>query len=252
MSNRYWNPSIMQLVDKNTKQMIEGVLQWIAKIEEARAQIKEVVQELSGSFGSDMRNSLVDYFKQGESAALAMGKTVDKVLEDMMSQLLFSKAFDEIFKGFEDQLTDTLLFGDENDIIDVFADFLKDAGSAGENFYKWMESAKQAAEKEGINIFQPSESKGSNVATEGIQRLSEQTGVEWIGIGRAHLDVSKQSQLILQKVLDFDTRSYDAMLKQIQHQSAIEQNTAATVGQLKLVLQEIKHTNKNLGGKYGG
>lgn len=239
-------------VDANTKQMIEGVLDWIAKIEEARAQIKEVVQELSGSLGTDMRNNLVEYFKQGESAAKAMGKTVNKVLEDMMSQLLFSKAFDEIFKSFEDKLTDTLLFGDEESVIDVFADFLKDAGSAGENFYKWMDQAKKAAEKEGIDIFKPSESS-STVASSIGQSITEQTGVEWMGIGRAHLDVSKQIQIILQKVLDFDTRSYDALIRQLKHSAAIEQNTSDTVNELKGIGTKLDNIEKNTkGGYYGG
>ncbi len=239
-------------VDANTKQMIEGVLDWIEKIEEARAQIKEVVQELSGSLGTDMRNNLVEYFKQGESAAKAMGKTVNKVLEDMMSQLLFSKAFDEIFKSFEDKLTDTLLFGDEESVIDVFADFLKDAGSAGENFYKWMDQAKKAAEKEGIDIFKPSESS-STVSSSIGQSITEQTGVEWMGIGRAHLDVSKQIQIILQKVLDFDTRSYDALIRQLKHSAAIEQNTADTVNELKGIGTKLDNIEKNTkGGYYGG
>ncbi|WP_313234232.1 hypothetical protein [Sphingobacterium multivorum] len=237
-------------VDANTKQMIEGVLQWIEKIEEARAQIKEVVQELSGSLGSDMRNNLVEYFKQGESAAKAMGKTVNKVLEDMMSQLLFSKAFDEIFKSFEDKLTDTLLFGDEESVIDVFADFLKDAGAAGDNFYKWMDAAKQAAEKEGLDIFKPSESSST---TSGIgERISEQTGIEWIGIGRAHLDVSKQIQLIMQKVLDFDSRSYDALIRQLKHSAAIEQNTGDTVLELKEIARKLDNIEDNTKQGYYG
>lgn len=237
-------------VDANTKQMIEGVLQWIEKIEEARAQIKEVVQELSGSLGTDMRNNLVEYFKQGESAAKAMGKTVNKVLEDMMSQLLFSKAFDEIFKSFEDKLTDTLLFGDEESVIDVFADFLKDAGAAGDNFYKWMDAAKQAAEKEGLDIFKPSESSST---TSGIgERISEQTGIEWIGIGRAHLDVSKQIQLIMQKVLDFDSRSYDALIRQLKHSAAIEQNTGDTVLELKEIAKKLDNIEDNTKQGYYG
>ncbi|SJN38254.1 Tail length tape measure protein [Sphingobacterium faecium PCAi_F2.5] len=233
-----------KLVDANTKQMIDGVLQWIEKIEEARAQIKEVVQELSGSLGTDMRNNLVEYFKQGESAAKAMGKTVNKVLEDMMSQLLFSKAFDEIFKSFEDKLTDTLLFGDEEDVIDVFADFLKDAGSAGENFYKWMDAAKQAAEKEGLKIFQP-EDNSDAIAGRINRTVSEDTASGILGFERARFDLAKLNNQMVQKALDFNMKSYDALLDSLLVQKGIERNTADTVTVLKdeaiPLLKEIKN-----------
>ena len=238
-------------VDANTKQMVEGVLDWIAKIEEARAQIKEVVQELTGSLGSEMRNKLVDFFKQGEDAAKAMGQTVDKVLEDMMSQLLFSKAFDELFKQFEDKLTDTLLFGDEDDVIDVFGDFLKDAGSAGENFYKWMDAAKEAAGKQGMDIFQ-SQSSNSSLGTSGIERISEQSATEWIGLGRAQLDVNKQSLTISKEALEFEMKSYSLMLDSLLIQKGIEANTKASADQLVIAVGELKAINKNTGGKYGG
>ncbi|VTP94867.1 glycine zipper domain-containing protein [Sphingobacterium daejeonense] len=239
-------------VDANTKQMIEGVLEWIEKIEEARAQIKEVVQELTGSLGSDMRNNLVEYFKQGESAALAMGKTVNKVLEDMMSQLLFSKAFDEIFKQFEDQLTDTLLFGEEGDVIDVFAQFLKDAGSAGENYYKWMEAAKEAAKQQGLDIFNTTSSSNS-LATSGIERISEQTGTELMGINRADYDLNKQKYQLIQKSLDFIQSTYRTLVQSLKVQEEIRDNTANTVTELKNAVTELKAINSNTkGGKYGG
>ncbi|WP_437918445.1 hypothetical protein [Sphingobacterium sp. LRF_L2] len=239
-------------VDANTKQMIEGVLDWIEKIEEARAQIKEVVEELTGSLGSDMRNNLVEYFKQGESAALAMGNTVNKVLEDMMSQLLFSKAFDEIFKQFEDQLTDTLLFGEEGDVIDVFAQFLKDAGSAGENYYKWMEAAREAAKEQGLDIFSPT-SSDSTLSTSGIERVSEQAATEIVGLGRAQLDIGKQTLLAVQKSLEFEMKSYDRMLESILIQRGIEKNTADTVTELKNAVIELKAIKDNTkGGYYGG
>ena len=239
-------------VDANTKQMIEGVLQWIEKIEEARAQIKEVVQELSGNLGTDMRNNLVEYFKQGETAALAMGKTVNKVLEDMLAQLLFSRAFDEIFKQFEDQLTDTLLFGDEGDVIDVFAQFLKDAGSAGENYYKWMEAAKTAAKQQGLDIFDTSSSSNS-LATSGIERISEQTGTELMGINRATYDLSKQKYQLIQKSLDFIQNTYRTLVLSLKVQEEIRDNTANTVSELKNAVTELKAINTNTkGGKYGG
>lgn len=148
-------------VDANTKQMLEGTLKWIEQIEKAREQVREVVQELSGSLGNELRNKLVEAFKAGEDAAKAMGKTVDKVIEDMLSQLLFSKAFDKVFKDLETKLTDTLVFGDDTDIIDVFSEFLDKAGAAGDNFYKLMEAAKKAGLENGMNIFSKDNESGS-------------------------------------------------------------------------------------------
>lgn len=187
-------------VDANTKQMIEGTLKWIEQIEKAREQVRGVVQELSGSLGNELRNKLVEAFKAGENAALAMGKTVDKVIEDMLSQLLFSKAFDALFKDLETKLTDTLVFGDENDIIDVFSEFLEKAGSASDDFYKMLEAAKRAGLENGMNIFGDSGKGTQGELSKGISGITENTAnrleaeLGGLRIGNMQLlDISKYS-----------------------------------------------------------
>jgi len=239
------------LVNDETKQILQNVIEWADALEAARAQIREVVTELSGALGDDLRNGLVDAFKAGENAAIAMGKSVSKILEDMLTQLLFAKAFDGLFKTLENQLTDALAFGNEADVIDAFSNFLAGAGSAGEQFLSFMEMFQKEAKKKGIDIFSGKDSESSSGLKGSIQReLTEATASELTGLYRSTYDVMKrtlqESQthgLTLSKQLDIANNSLTAL-------NAISNNTANTVNRLDTAIVELQRVNKNLGGKF--
>lgn len=195
-----------QATDEATKQQLEGIVDFIDEIEAAREQIKDVVKDLTGEIGQDLRSALVQAFRDGESAAIAMGKTVEKVLENMLSQLLFNKAFEGIFKEFEDELAAAVeaytLTGDESHIINAMGDFIDMAGPAAKEFNRWMELARQQAEARGMDIFSGDSDKSKQGEfSKGIQSLTESTGGriegEMGGMRLAQLEalqVAKQQQ----------------------------------------------------------
>lgn len=232
-------------VDANTKGMIEGVLEWIAKIEEARAQIKEVVVELSGQIGGELRNSLVEAFKAGEDAAVAMGKTVNKVLEDVISNILFNEAFGKLFKDFEENFTDALLIGDTAGVIDVFAGFLDKAGPAAEDFYSWMETFKKMANDKGLDIFGETTSNSSLKSESIARQLTESTGTEIVGMYRAGYDIMKQQLTIMQSQGQTQLNILQVANNKLIALNAIQQNTANTVTELRYAVVELKAISKN-------
>lgn len=222
-----------QAVDKATQQQLENIIELIDEIEAARQQIREVVQDLAGDMGADLRNSLVSAFKAGENAALAMGKTVSKVLENMLSELLFNKAFEQIFTDFEDDLTDAIhaysMTGDESHIIEAMGDFLDKAGPAGEQFYKWVEMAKQQAAARDIDIFSdPDGGSKQGEFSKGIQGITENTA----GRVEGELGGLRLAQLELLSVAKIEAGQMDQQLSLMNESmtilSAIRQNTGRT------------------------
>src|SRR5690606_28364473 len=89
----------------------------------------------------------------------------------------------------------------------------------------------------------------SSLTSTGIERVTEQTATELMGVSRAHLDVSKQNLVALQKALEFEARANDLLVNSLRHLAAIEANTGETVAQLRLVVEGVRNTNRNLGGK---
>ncbi|PLK44462.1 tape measure protein [Emticicia sp. TH156] len=70
------------------------------------AGINDMIDELIGDLGSNLRNALVQAFRDGTDAAQAFNKVLGDVIADVSSKLLFSaifnSAFDELSKRFKD------------------------------------------------------------------------------------------------------------------------------------------------------
>ena len=67
-----------ELVKGETAEILQNILDWQKALDEARAQINEVISTLAGGLGDDLRTALVDAFVAGEDAAIKMGDTVEK------------------------------------------------------------------------------------------------------------------------------------------------------------------------------
>lgn len=185
-----------QATDAATRQQLEGILDYIDAIEAAREQIRGVVKDLTGEVGDNLRNSLVQAFKAGENAALAMGRTVGQVLEDMLAQLLFAKAFEGVFEGFEEELTNAIALGDDLGVVDAMANLAESIGPAGEQFFEWMDQFRRIASDRGLDIFGGDQQQGS--ISKGIQGITETTAnrleAEFGGLRLAQLQLLEVSK----------------------------------------------------------
>lgn len=234
------------LVDAKTKDILENILEWEEALEEARAQIREVVGELAGSLGNDLRNALVEAFKNGEDAAVRMGETVEKVLEDILSQLIFNRIFSDAFKKLEDEMVESSDVGGDGNWIDDFERFFSTAKDLGDDFNKAMTDAMNAAAASGFNVFQPNGSEAQRGLSGAIRReLTEQTGSELAGLFRGFYDISRRSFQLDERWMALEQKHYEATLDMVRSTSAIESNTANTVSELKLAVVELKEIKKN-------
>jgi gas vesicle protein len=234
------------LVDDATKQILQNVIDWGEALEAARKQIKEVVSELAGSLGSDLRNALVDAFKKGESAALAMGATVEKVLEDILSQLIFNRIFADVFKQLEEDMIKSSDLGGDGNWIDDFERFFKTAESLGGDFNQAMTDAMKSAEAAGFNIFKSADSTAQRGLAGAIRReLTEATGSELAGLFRGFYDITKRSFALDQSRFILEQKHFENSVETMQMTAMIEYNTATTVEELRLAVTELKTISKN-------
>ncbi len=141
------------LVDAKTKELLESAIAWTEQIAEAKEQMKNIIAELSGGLGNSLRDSLVNAFKEGTDAAQAFSENVSKVLEDMLSQLIFSKVFTGAFDQLEEEMMKSFDFGGDGSWVDDFGRFFAQAEQLTEEFNKNLEQAQDEAAKFNIDIF---------------------------------------------------------------------------------------------------
>lgn len=251
--NRVLAESLManNLVNDETKEILNNILAWDDALEEARQQIKEVISELAGSLSGDLRNALVEAFRNGENAALKMGETVEKVLEGIVSQLIFNRIFSDAFEQLEKEMADSMDLGGDGGWTDDFSRFFQDAKGLTDDFNAAMEAAKREAAGFGFDIFKPDEEqeqeaeKPTGLAGAIRREMTEETASELAGITRGQYDLIKRGLHLNEQRFDLEKRRFDAVVAIMQSNALIERNTALTVEELRLVVIELKGINRN-------
>lgn len=210
--------------------------------------IKEVEEMIAdkmsgGVTANNISSGIIQGFKDGKRAAVDFADDIEGIIQNAllsaMSATVLEEPLQELVKKFREDSKDGL----SQDEIDAFKKGYGDIVKEGLDALKIIEGTYGTIGGTG----------SSSVKSEGVERMTEQSGAEFIGISRAHLDVSKQNLLAVQKVLEFEAKSYDQLVAQVRHLKAIEENTAASVIELKNVVTELKAIKDNTkGGYYGG
>jgi hypothetical protein len=228
------------LVNKETKQILENILAWDKALEEARAQIKEVITELTGNLSADLKNNLVDAFVSGENAAIKMGQTVEKVLENIISSFIFNSIFSDTFDELEKQMAESMDLGGDGNWVDDFARFFSSAGTLTEDFNNAMAAAQAEAANFGFDVFNPDNAAQQSGAG-GIRRdITEETGSELLGLFRGQYDITRNLFRITEEYYAAERSNYGSILQLIAINTRIETNTANTVTELQSAVKELK------------
>ncbi len=236
-----------KLVNKETEEIIDNILKQNEEIKKSREQIKGVISELAGKLSTNLKNILVEAFKSGEDAAVAMGKTVDEVLEGILSSLVFNQIFSKAFEDLEKEMAASQDFGGDGNWMDDFERFFETSKQLTDDFNKAMQAAQQEAEKHGFNVFQKNTGKasGANSLKGAVRGMTEKQADllsgQFGGLRLTQLDTNKilkSSHLATMQKLSVS----------IKIQQDIERNTRKTAENttgLKQGLKDVKTAIKS-------
>lgn len=163
-----------ELVNEETRGLLENTLAWQEQMEAAREQIRGVIEDLAGGLGNDLRTALVDAFQSGESAAIAMGDTISNVLENIISQLIFDQIFAEQFRLLEEQMEDSFAAGGDGTWVDDFQRFFQQSQGLTDEFNNALSEARDIAENAGFDVFGSTNSNRGGMSG-AIQNITEDT-----------------------------------------------------------------------------
>ena len=225
------------LVNKKTAQILQNILDWNDALEEARAQIKEVITDLTGSLGTDLKTALVDAFVSGEDAAIKMGETIEGVLENILSSLIFNNIFDEAFTQLEEQMAASFDLGGDGTWVDDFSRFFTEANGLTDQFNQAMEAAQAEAANFGFDVFKDDDAESSGLTGAIRRELTEETGSELTGLFRGQYDITKRHFDSFEAYFEAEKKHHNSVLNLITINTNIEQNTANTVARLNKLIE---------------
>lgn len=105
--------------DAKTKEMLQNAIALHEEMEKAREEISATMTDLTGEVGDNLRNALVEAFRDGKDAAEALRTTVGGIIADISSKLLFSQLLGPVLDQLVEEMTESLTEGDGSIIDDM-------------------------------------------------------------------------------------------------------------------------------------
>lgn len=227
---------------KKAKEEVDDINELMKEIDET------IMDKMSGSVSaSSISSSIIEGLKDGKRAVVDFADDMEEIIQNALLSAMMASVLEEplreLVKKFREDSKDGLTEKEIDDFRNGYGEIVKD----GLDALKIIEETYGTIGGLG----------SSSVKSEGIERISAEAGAEIVGIGRAHLDVSKQNLdngkqhlLVSQKALDFHLKTHDILLKQMKSMAAIEQYTGDTVKRLDKAISVLELISENTKGGY--
>ena len=132
-----------------------------AAAESAKKSIEELhslIKEMVGDIGNSLRNVLLEAYKNAETAVVGISETINKSLEDIVANQMFSEIFGGVFDQFGEDFAKAIASEAPVEALSKLYGNLFDSIMSGQNeFYNALDLLKKMALEIGIDLFSPEE-----------------------------------------------------------------------------------------------
>ena len=169
------NPKIIadyKKLDDATKQIVDNWDEIKKKAEEAEEQMRQNFSDLAGDIGDQLSDALVDAFRNGDlySAVDDFHGKMTSTIEDIVSQLVFSAVFKDLFNELEKRFNDSFKEGGDQSITDDLIWFDKIYKGSLDKYKEAMDQAKAELEGQGYDAWSSDTRTGTS---KGIANASQ-------------------------------------------------------------------------------
>lgn len=224
------NSDVWGNLSRENRDLIDEMIANWELYEETLEATTAYMQDIFGDLGASITDSLVDAFRNGTDAAIAMGDAVSGVIEQIATDLAHSAfiqpLLDEANKAIEalnerkgrEGLTDEEYM---SELIGITSNLMDKSLAQGEDFKLYLENLQRIAEEKGIDIFSSDSSRSASRS--GIAQASQDSIDELNGRMTA-IQSHTYSIMEYQRQLTHDTAAA------LRHLSGIEINTHELYG----------------------
>lgn len=200
------------ITDEGTKKLLASAKEQMEQIKKAQEEMKAAIGEIAGSIGQTIEDILEDSFRNGfgygPEQAKKAATEISKILEDMLSNMIYQQAFAALYKDLQAGMEASFGANGDKSWIDEFKTFMSGIPAAAAMFNEGMTEAQKAAKAAGFDLWGKDTTKKSSLIG-AAQALTEQTGSAIVGQANAMrinqaeaLNVLRNSLLALNKIAD--------------------------------------------------
>lgn len=201
------------------KNAFEALIKKEEQYEESLKKMDEYLSGIFGNYGDDVLNAVVDAFNKGEDAAKAFGEATNKVMQQMVKDMLQAAVLQPILKEQAEKVKRAFESGDNDTMLKAAAQATKVIQGAQGRLKEMYAQLSGELKKEGIDLTQ-SEEKTRQASEKGIATASQDSVNELNGrltaiqghtfsIAEQTRMLSNNSSLILRSVMGIERNTND-------------------------------------------
>lgn len=201
------------------KKAFEALIKKEELYEESLKKMDEYLGGIFGNYGDDVLNAVVDAFNKGEDAAKAFGEATNKVMQQMVKDMLQAAVLQPILKEQAEKVKRAFESGDNDTMLKAAAQATKVIQGAQGRLKEMYAQLSGELKKEGIDLTQ-SEEKTRQASEKGIATASQDSVNELNGrmtaiqghtfsIAEQTRMLANNSSLILRSVMGIERNTND-------------------------------------------
>ena len=218
------------------KKAFEALIKKEEQYEESLKKMDEYLSGIFGNYGDDVLNAVVDAFDRGEDAAKAFGEATNKVMQQMVKDMMQAAILQPILKEQAEKMKRAFESGDNNTMLKAAAQATKVIQGAQGRLKEMYAQLSGELNKEGIDLSTEEDKREGmkrGIATASQESVDENNGRLTAIQGHTFLiqqqteQITKHSAAILQTVMRIseDTNQISERLGHIETDTRAVRNT---------------------------
>lgn len=218
------------------KKAFEALIKKEEQYQEALKKMDEYLSGIFGNYGDDVLNAVVDAFNKGEDAAKAFGEATNKVMQQMVKDMMQAAILQPILKEQAEKMKRAFESGDNNTMLKAAAQATKVIQGAQGRLKERYAQLSGELKKEGIDLSTEGDKREGmkrGIATASQESVDENNGRLTAIQGHTFLiqqqteQITKHSAAILQTVMRIseDTNQISERLGHIETDTRAVRNT---------------------------
>lgn len=218
------------------KKAFEALIKKEEQYQESLKKMDEYLSGIFGSYGDDVLNAVVDAFNKGEDAAKAFGEATNKVMQQMVKDMMQASILQPILKEQAEKMKRAFESGDNNTMLKAAAQATKVIQGAQGRLKERYAQLIGELKKEGIDLTTEGDKREGmkrGIATASQESVDENNGRLTAIQGHTFLiqqqteQITKHSAAILQTVMRIseDTNQISERLGHIETDTRAVRNT---------------------------
>ena len=145
------------VTDEGTKKLLASAREQMEQIKKAQEEMRAAIKEVAGSLGQSIQDILEEAFRNGfaygPEQAKKVSAEISKILEDMLSSMIYQQAFATLFKNLQSGMENSFGANGDQSWIDDFKVFMSGVPAAAAMFNEGMKQAQDAAKLAGFDLW---------------------------------------------------------------------------------------------------